>query len=82
MNHTPMSPLGAILADTARDLAYAQRDGKPLGPIQAEASARIAAHYQPKPCKGGCGEMVTRFDLCRRCYRDLKGPFQLERDDQ
>ena len=72
----PISPLGQILADTARDLAYAYRDGKPLGPVEVEAAARIAAHYKHGLCKGGCGETVLfPRDLCNRCYRDAKGPF-------
>jgi hypothetical protein len=35
----------------------------------------------PRLCAGGCGATVDRFDLCPSCYREIKGPFELERDD-
>ena len=80
-----VSPLGQILMDQARDLAHAQLAGKPLDRIVSEGAARIAAHYQPKPCRFCGAEQGDRFasdkGLCNPCYRDLRGPFEFERDD-
>lgn len=75
-----VSPLGTILMDQARDLAYAQRDSKPLDSIVSEGAARIAAHYQPKPC-AMCRECEGGYRLspyCVSCYRDR---FAEQRDD-
>lgn len=44
----PVSDLGRILMDQARDLAYAQRDGKPLDRIVSEGAARVAAHFDAR----------------------------------
>lgn len=66
MDQTKQSPLGKILMDTARDLAYAQRDGKPLGPVQAEGAARIAQHYAPRLCDD-CRTEIDSGHQCRSC---------------
>lgn len=37
-----------LLMEMGRDLAYAQRDGRPLGPIESEYAARVANLYGAK----------------------------------
>ena len=44
----PVSTLGTLLADMSRDLAYAQRDGRAIGPVEAEYAARVANHFTTK----------------------------------
>lgn len=76
-----MDKVSQILAETARDLTKAYVAGTPLAPVEAEGAARIAAHFQPRLCSYCGDEAMSDSDLCKPCYRDVKGPFSFGEDE-
>lgn len=47
-----ISPLGAILMEGVRDMTERQLSGRPVGPVESEMKARIAAFFEKQRADG------------------------------